>query len=615
MTSPSTENSPSLLIQEKESFPLANYQIEILAYLGLLTADIYYFKVKFQPIADLDEQMSESYSQLGLLRVGSINSSLSRELKLRKILKDYGLLAPIIAYIQVDSAIINSVPIEEKLQEVTEKQNEDIADLEKTVSENSDPVNITSTKDDTLDFLRDPFKENHSTETDYLEEEYYPETAIENDTQPEKLLLLTQFPQENLTLEAWLKEEHSKEEALTLVIQVCQLFSYIAKKNWYLINLLPRFIEIDKPLKIFDLTCAYSIEESLTSGIIGEYCAPELASIRSINESMSSYAIAALLYQTIHQKLPQSGQIITLEIEPIPRIYQLLKIALSSVPEERFPLAQFLSLLIETRNSLRSLKVQWNIASYSTIGLSTERLQNEDNYGVRQQHFSNSETLVLGVVADGMGGMAQGKVASQIAVKTVLQDSLPPELKTVEQRNEWLFSLFQKANISIADAVRNGGTTLSAVLAINDSLMVAHVGDSRIYLIRQGKIQQLSEDHSLVAMLVANGEITEEESLTHPDRNILLKSIGSKKHLSEGYVQNLSRITSNLSMTLENEDILLLCSDGVWDLVPTQELAEIFSQFESLQMAVDQTIQRVINKGATDNATLLALQCFMISTN
>jgi protein phosphatase len=143
--------------------------------------------------------------------------------------------------------------------------------------------------------------------------------------------------------------------------------------------------------------------------------------------------------------------------------------------------------------------------------------------------------------------------------------------------------------------------------------MVAHVGDSRIYLIRQGKIQQLSEDHSLVAMLVANGEITEEESLTHPDRNVLLKSIGSKKHLSEGYVQNLSRTTSNLSMTLENEDILLLCSDGVWDLVPTQELAEIFSQFESLQMAVDQTIQRVINKGATDNATLLAMQCFMTS--
>ena len=607
MTSPSTENSPPLLIREKESFSLGDYQIEIIAYLGLLTADVYYFKVKFQPIADLDGEKGETSSQLGLLRVGSLNSSLDRELQLRKILQNYSLLAPLIADIQVDSAIINSLSIKEKSQEVNEKQNEDIAP-EQIVSENSGFVNITSTKDDDSG-------ENPSTETDYLEEEYYPETAIENETKPEKLLLLTRFPQENLTLEAWLKEEHSQEEALTLVIQVCQLFSYIAKQNWYLINLLPQFIEIDKPLKIFDLTCAYSIEESLTSGIIGDYCAPELAASRSINESMSSYTIAALLYQTTHQKLPQSDQIISLEIDPIPHLYQLLKIALSSLPEERFPLAQFLSLLIETRQSLRSRKVQWNIASYSTVGLSTERLQNEDNYGVRQQHLSNSETLILGVVADGMGGMSQGEVASQIAVKTILQDSFPPEFKTEEQRNEWLLNLFQKANISIADAVRNGGTTLSVALAINDSLMIAHVGDSRIYLIRQGKIQQLSEDHSLVAMLVANGEITEEESLTHPDRNVLLKSIGSKKHLSEGYVQNLSRTTSNLSMTLENEDILLLCSDGVWDLVPTQELAEIFSQFESLQMAVDQTIQRVINKGATDNATLLALQCFMIYGN
>ena len=350
MTSPSTENFSPLLIQEKESFSMADYQIEIIAYLGLLTADVYYFKVKFQPIADLDGEKGETSSQLGLLRVGSLNSSLDRELQLRKILQNYSLIAPLIADIQVDSAIINPLSIKEKSQEVDEKQNEDIA-TEQIVSEDSAFVNITSTKDDDSG-------ENQFAETDYLEEEYYPETAVENETKPEKLLLLTRFPQENLTLEAWLKEEHSQEEALTLVIQVCQLFSYIAKQNWYLINLLPQFIEIDKPLKIFDLTCAYSIEESLTSGVIGDYCAPELAASRSINESMSSYTIAALLYQTTHQKLPQSDQIISLEIDPIPHLYQLLKIALSSLPEERFPLAQFLSLLIETRQSLRSRKVQ-----------------------------------------------------------------------------------------------------------------------------------------------------------------------------------------------------------------------------------------------------------------
>lgn len=161
MTSPSTENSTPLLIQEKESFSMADYQIEIIAYLGLLTADVYYFKVKFQPIADLDGEKGETSSQLGLLRVGSLNSSLDRELQLRKILQNYSLIAPLIADIQVDLAIINTLSIKEKSQEVDEKQNEDIA-TEQIVSEDSEFVNIPSTKDDDS-------VENQSAETDYLE--------------------------------------------------------------------------------------------------------------------------------------------------------------------------------------------------------------------------------------------------------------------------------------------------------------------------------------------------------------------------------------------------------------------------------------------------------------
>ncbi|MFM9160365.1 MAG: PP2C family protein-serine/threonine phosphatase, partial [Dolichospermum sp.] len=155
---------------------------------------------------------------------------------------------------------------------------------------------------------------------------------------------------------------------------------------------------------------------------------------------------------------------------------------------------------------------------------------------VRQQQLSNTETMILGVVADGMGGMSQGELASKIAVKTVLEKPIPNEFKTVEQRNEWLISLFEKANESVANQVRDGGTTLSVILAISKQLMIAHVGDSRIYLLRKGEIRQISEDHSYVALLVASGEITEAESLEHPDRNVLIKSIGSKRRLSDGYV-------------------------------------------------------------------------------
>jgi protein phosphatase len=207
-----------------------------------------------------------------------------------------------------------------------------------------------------------------------------------------------------------------------------------------------------------------------------------------------------------------------------------------------------------------------------------------------------------------MGGMSQGEVASKLAVQTVLEEPIPAEFNTIEQKAAWLVSLVQKANESVATHVRDGGTTLSITLAVGGDLAIAHVGDSRIYLLRQGEIRQLSEDHSLVAMLVASGQITPEESLDHPDRNVLTKSIGSKRRLSDGYVQQLSRSDQNLSLALENGDILLLCSDGVWDLVSNDDLTEFFTHNQTLQTAVDEVINCVLQRGAPDNATLLALE-------
>ena len=218
------------------------------------------------------------------------------------------------------------------------------------------------------------------------------------------------------------------------------------QRQWCFVDVLPQFIEIGKPIKFFDLTSAYPLEEKLDYGLLGNYSAVELSSGNPFEESMSSYTVGALLYQAIHQQLPQQDQKIHIEIKPIPRIYQLLKICLSSVPEERFSLSQLLSLLIETRKSLNTTPIQWQVASKSTVGLSTSRLNNEDSYGVRQQQLSNAETMILGAVADGMGGMAQGDLASKLAIKTVLEEPIPSELKTVKQQTDWLISLFQKAN-------------------------------------------------------------------------------------------------------------------------------------------------------------------------
>ena len=603
MNSSSNDTISSLVIQRNSSLSIENFQVEILAYLGQFTADVYYFQVNILPT---DTNITSS--KLGLLRIGSVEGGLSRELKLREALADYKLVAPLLAQTTVDSAIINlHSPDSENLPNLEKQEHEIESDQEN--HEHEIEANITEENTDSSAPELLTTSSDIDDESDYLEEEYYEEQEITPNSSTQKLLLLNYLPDETKTLETWLKPEHSLEESIFLASQVCQFLRYVHQQNWCLVSVLPQLIEMTTPIQFFDLTSAYPVGETLPNGLLGNYCAPELAYDKNpVNELMSSYTVAALLYRAIHKQPIQLEQSIDIKINPIPRIYQILKISLSPIPEERFPLSQLLANLVETRQALSTPKIQWQVASASTVGLSTKRLQNEDNYGVRQQQLSNTETMILGVVADGMGGMAQGELASKIAVQTVLEEPIPTNFKTAEQRNEWLITSFQKANESVANKVKDGGTTLSVILAAAKQLMIAHVGDSRIYLLRKQEIRQISEDHSRVALLVASGEITQEESLEHPDRNILTKSIGSKRRLSDGYVQNLKNTTEELSINLENGDILLLCSDGVWDLVPTNELAEIFNTHQDLQSGVDQTIDKVLERGASDNATLLALQ-------
>ena len=606
-----------LIIKEQECFSIGESTVKVITYLGLLTSDVHYFKVKLQSDSETE--------QFGLLRVGSVEGSLKRELKLREALGDYGMIAKLLAYDTVESVLINPPVILSETENNQELPEEIEEDSEWVDSASSQAIEIQKTTEEDPDFVDAEIADEGEItliqvgsntvnevsqkveESEYLEEEYYPEQEISIDESKQKLLLLTHFPQEQKTLVTWLQEKHSIEEYLSITIQICQFSSYLRQQQWCFVNLLTQLIEIGKPIQFVDLTNAYPLDESPAAGLMGNYCAPELAAAHNIQESMASYTVGALLYQCFHQQ-PPSDRELDLEIKPIPRIYQLLKIALSPIPEERFPVAQLLSLLVETRSLFRHKKIQWQVASRSTLGLSTSRLTNEDNYGVRQQQLGDAQNLIMGVVADGMGGMAQGEVASQIAVNTLIEEPIPQEFVGEELQTNWLTSLVHKANESITNTVKDGGTTVSAVLGVGDRLIVAHVGDSRIYLIRKGEISQLSEDHSLVAMMVASGQITQEESLEHPERNVLTKSLGSKRILSNGYVQDLKRIKSGLSMALEDGDILLLCSDGVWDLVSTDEIAQIFAN-SSLQSAVDVTIDRVIERGASDNATLLALQC------
>jgi PPM family protein phosphatase len=574
-------NQNPLTIKENICFQIDNLQIEIISYLGQLTPDIYYFQVNI---------ISE---KPGLLRIGATNSALNRELELRKRLGDYKLITELLAH-REDNITIDIKP--------------------QNTPENETIFSPITEIDTSSEYLEDEYLEDEYLEKEYLEDEYYPETEISTNISNQKLILLTYLPKENQTLETWLKTEHSLEESIFLTSQICQLCRYLYQREWCFINILPQFIQMGTPIQFFDITSAYPLGETLNSGLIGTYCAPELAYCKNpIHETMSSYTVAALLYQIIHNKTLSTDQTIEIQINPIPIIYQILKICLSSLPEERFPLEQLLKILVRTRQNISTPKINWQIASSSTVGLSINRLQNEDNYGIKQHKISDTETILLAAIADGMGGMSQGELASQLAIKTVLETPIFFQYQTIEQYQEWLTNLFIQTNETVSNQVKDGGTTLSIILAISQQLIISHVGDTRIYLLRQGEIKQLSQDHSLVAMLVASGQITETESLEHPDRNVLTKSIGTKRRLSDGYVQDLKQTTPELSMQLEHQDILLLCSDGVWDLVPKNEIAEIFTPDKNLQTSVNLTINKVLERGASDNATLLALQ-FLINS-
>jgi PPM family protein phosphatase len=642
----STDTLP-LFIQPDICFSIDPYHIEVIAYLGCFTPGIHSFEVK---LSSTDTEPDASDDRLGLLRIGSVRSGLNRELKLREDLGAYGLIAPLLCHERVRSVAIAQTsqsiafnlpsPIDDGERDETEyiavevdlteagnsqaenESEESDCEPKTSIARSQLEINdLTQAETSQIDGEINPDLEialagedrtsDRSViepESEYLEEEYLEEKTIGFDPEQEQLIVLTALPESEYSLQQWLDRKPSQTESLSLANQLCQVCYSLMGKQWIIVNLIPRFVEFKKHLKLYDLTDVYILGETPSQGLTGEYYAPELKSASPIGELMSTYMIGALLYHSIHHRLPTIDEDFNLSIDPIPRLYQLLKISLSPVAEERFPLSQFRQLLLEARKEIDLPKIRWDIASNSTVGLALERLQNEDNFAIGQQQLSNNQTLVIAAVADGMGGMAQGEVASRIAVDTILGAAIPSQFKSPLERNNWQIELFQTANQAIGTAVNNGGTTLSLVMAINRDLTIAHVGDSRIYLIRQGKLEQLSQDHTYVSLLLNSGKITIEESKTHPDRNQLVKSLGSKNRLSNGYVQTLVETTKNPTLTLMDGDILLLCSDGVWDLVTNVEMETIFNSKKLLQVAVDSTIQKVIDRGASDNATLLALQ-------
>lgn len=240
-------------------------------------------------------------------------------------------------------------------------------------------------------------------------------------------------------------------------------------------------------------------------------------------------------------------------------------------------------------------------SALTDVGLSRDL--NEDNWS----WVELAPGIFLYVVADGMGGHDSGEVASDLAVRTICKEA-KERLKddpnpTPEVLENILDEAFQRANNTIKDhAERRGndmGTTLVAFLSIHGrQALLANVGDSRGYLLRDHVLHQVTRDHSLVARMVEQSRITPEEARNHPHSNILLRTVGTERNVE----------IDIFSVEIEEGDRVLLCSDGLWGEVEDEEIEVILNHYQELRMASRELIRAAHHGGGKDNITVVIVE-------
>ncbi len=235
------------------------------------------------------------------------------------------------------------------------------------------------------------------------------------------------------------------------------------------------------------------------------------------------------------------------------------------------------------------------------------RGNNEDACFGMQWHsitIENRPDFGFFIVADGIGGHLDGERAASIAVQTLaaemLQHIYVPMLRDFKAGDsptilDALVAASEKANLAVIKHVPGGGTTLSAVAIVGNLAYLVHVGDSRAYLIDGDKIEQLTTDHTLVQRLIEMNELKPEEAEHYPQKNVLYRAIGQNEQLK---VERLIR-------TLPPASFVLICTDGLWDMVDDDTLRQVTLAAPTPQEACDQLVKLANDRGGVDNISVI----------
>jgi protein phosphatase len=411
----------------------------------------------------------------------------------------------------------------------------------------------------------------------------------------------------------------SVQQSLDWMLQLCQSIGQLHRRQIVHLDLQPRYVVVGTDenrvrLTGFHRATTLPCENDVlfTSG----YSSPEQcgASGLPIDERADIFSLGMIWHYLLTGINPQSyeGPDWYFQIPEVgdihpdinPQINRLVARMTAPDPCDRF------SGINELKHHLLQLlnSPTLQVGSYSDVGLC--RIGNEDSLAVFELRYttqSQSSGVGLYVVADGMGGVYAGEYASAIAVEEVSAyvQKVFPTLDHAEESQSGIRDALQQAvknaNTRIYETGRhnselNGmGTTATVALVYERNLFVAHVGDSRAYLIRKDGIEKISRDHSLVGRLLEIGQITAEEAAVHPQRNLIYRSLGTYPNVEVDIYQRPLKIG----------DWVLLCSDGLTGHVNDDELQSIVLSNRDPHAAVHQLVNLANRRGGEDNITVI----------
>lgn len=236
--------------------------------------------------------------------------------------------------------------------------------------------------------------------------------------------------------------------------------------------------------------------------------------------------------------------------------------------------------------------------AFSITNIGMQRKVNQDYVYCSKDAIGSLPNLYI--VADGMGGHKAGDYASRCCVESMIQEVKGDSLKSPVSILE---HAIQKANETVLRESKKNveyegmGTTVVVATIVDDTLHVGNIGDSRLYVIRD-RIEQITQDHSLVETMVRTGELMPEDARFHPNKNIITRALGTNEDVKADFFE----------VKLEKADTILLCSDGLSNMVEDREIERIVKETQDVEKASETLVELANQNGGTDNIAIVMIQ-------